>query len=120
MWSERPLISDVLSAVLALQFAACANDRNVAACEPELRAVALALGAKRVESSTLRAIMAAYVSITDGLPLSAVQRQFGTKPRNIQKWKRDLSTVLLSSADRLDLSQFPNATVDSDLLVGQL
>ena len=61
--------------------------------------VAFALGATRVERSTLNAIMAALISIMDGLPNAVVRVKCLAKVRNIQKWKRDISAVLSQAAE---------------------
>jgi hypothetical protein len=48
--------------------------------------------------------------VTDGLTLAAVQIQYpDAKLRNIHKWKRDLSNVLASSVDHVDIGLFSAA-----------
>ena len=84
-----------LQAIDAAQCAIRANDKDLVSCEPQLRALAFAMGAKRTERGTLVAIMAALVCLTDGTPLATVRSRYpGAKSRNIQKWKRDILTVL--------------------------
>ena len=101
-----------MAALALLQW--CCHLGNAAGCEPELRTLAFAMGAKRIESSTLTAIMAALACTTDGLPLAEVRTQYpDAKVRNIQQWKRKISSVLAQSAERIDLSDFTAAELDS-------
>jgi hypothetical protein len=114
-WIQSALASpsDPLDPLVAIQAAQCAvrtNHGDVAVCEPELRALAFAMGARRIERGTLIAIMAALVCVTDGLTLAAVQIQYpDAKLRNLHKWKRDLSNVLASSVDHVDTGLFSAA-----------
>ena len=97
---------DPLSAIIAAQQAVVRYEGEIAACEPELRSLALALGAKRTERSTLVALAAALACIMRGLATDAARREYpSAKLRNIQKWRRDLSRVLADSIDLTDASQ---------------